>query len=175
MTRKEIRDRNLDCVDITFLWAFERYGYHYHYHVPDCKLVLFKANKLKRWSFAIANWDRTYEYWRRGRFTNKTITRTNLLRRQKLLRRREKRKRLDCIKSKIYFCSYEGEGKGFTQKKYANQILRGLLKKIFEQPGDIFCVEDNNKVHEKIDTWQNHGICDAVRLECHVYSIDWPP
>ena len=49
------------------------------------------------------------------------------------------------------------------------------LKEIFEQPGDFFCVEDNSKVHGKTDTRQNHGICNAVRLECHIYSIDWPP
>ena len=75
------------------------------------------------------------EYWRKGRFTDETITRTDLLRRRKLLRKRGERQRLDCIqftfhsghksvmawaaigynyKSKIYFVSYEGEGKGFT-------------------------------------------------------------
>ena len=80
------------------------------------------------------------EYWRKGRFTDETITRTDLLRRRKLLRKRGERQRLDCIqftfhsghksvmawaaigynyKSKIYFVSYEGEGKGFTQQKYA--------------------------------------------------------
>ena len=32
-------------------------------------------------------------------------------------------------KSKIYFCSYEGERKGFTQKKYADQILRALSRR----------------------------------------------
>ena len=36
-------------------------------------------------------------------------------------------------------------------------------------------MEDNSKVHGKTDTRQNHGICNAVRLECHIYSIDWPP
>ena len=78
-------------------------------------------------------------------------------------------------KSKIYFYLYEEKRKGFTQKKYADQILRGPLKEIFEQPGNFFCVEDNSKVHGKTDTRQNHGICNAVRLECHIYSIDWPP
>lgn len=31
-------------------------------------------------------------------------------------------------KSELYFVSYEGEGKGFTQKKYAEQILKALVK-----------------------------------------------
>lgn len=58
---KEIRKKfHLDCADITLLRAFQRHGYYYH--VPDCKLVISKANRLKRWSFAIANWDRTQEY-----------------------------------------------------------------------------------------------------------------
>ena len=68
------------------------------------------------------------------------------------------------VKSKIYFCSYEGEGKGFNQKKYADQILRGPLKEKIEQPGDFFCVEDNSKVHGKRDTRQSRGFCNAVRL-----------
>jgi len=195
LSLRQIREQfHLDCADITLLRAFQRHGYHYH--VPDCKPFISKANRLKRWSFAIANWDRTQEYWRRGRFTDETIARTNILRRRKVLRKRGERRRLDCIqftfhsghksvmawaaigygfKSKIYFCSYEGEGKGFTQRKYADQILRGPLKEIFEQPGDFFCVEDNSKVHGKVNTPQNHGLCNAVRLECHIYSIDWPP
>jgi hypothetical protein len=41
-------------------------------------------------------------------------------------------------KSPIYFVSYEGEGKGFTQEKYAKEILAGPIKEIFEQPGDFF-------------------------------------
>ena len=183
-----------DCSDRTLLRAFQRHGYHYH--IPDCKPFISKANKLKRWSFAIDNWDRPKDYWRKARFTDETITRTDLLRRRKLLRKRGERKRLDCIqftfhsghksvmawaaigygfKSKIYFCSYEGEGKGLNQQKYAEQILRGPLKEIFEQPGDFFCVEDNSKVHGKTDTPRNHGFCNAVRLECHIYSINWPP
>jgi hypothetical protein len=35
-------------------------------------------------------------------------------------------------KSPLYFCSYEGVGKGFTQNKYAEQILKGPLKELFE-------------------------------------------
>ncbi|RFU25235.1 hypothetical protein B7463_g11099, partial [Scytalidium lignicola] len=130
-----------------------------------------------------------------------------MLRRERLLRKRGERRRLDCIqftfhsghksimawaavgynfKSKLYFVSYEGEGKGFTQQKYAEQILRGPLKEIFEakaQPvkeifdisGDFFCVEDNSPVHGKKNTPKNKGFCNAVRLECHINSIDWPP
>jgi hypothetical protein len=53
--------------------------------------------------------------------------------------------------------------------------LKGPLREIFEQPGDFFCVEDNSNVHGKTDTKKNRGLCNAVRLECYIYSIDWPP
>jgi transposase len=193
---KEIRQQFnlLDCCDNTLLQALIRHGYHYH--TPDCKPVISKINRLKRWSFSIANYDRPLSYWRKGIYTDETITRTDLLRRQKLLRKRGERRRLDCIqftfhsshesvmawaaigygfKSPIYFISYEGEGKGFTQQKYNDQILRGPLKEIFETRGDFFCVEDNSKVHGKSDTKRNKGICNATRLECHIHSIYWPP
>lgn len=187
LSSKQIREKfHLDCCDQTLLKAFARHGYYYH--TPDCKPFISQENKLKRWSFAIENWDRSKEYWRRGRFTDETNTRTIFLRRKKILRKRGERRRLDCIqftfysshksvmawaaigynyKSQIYFVFYEGEGKGFTQQKYADQILRGPLKEIFEQPGDFFGVEDNSNVHRKKDTPQNHGLCNAIRLECH--------
>jgi hypothetical protein len=189
---KEIRQQfGLDYCDNTLLAAFARHGYHYH--PPYCKPFISKKNKLKRWTFSIENWDRPKEYWRRGIYTDETITRTDIHRRRRLLRARGERKRLDCIqftfhsghqsvmawaaigwnyKSPLCFVSYEGEGRGFTQQKYADQILRGSLKEIFEQPGDFFCVEDNRPVHGKSDTKKNHGICNGVRLECHIYSID---
>jgi transposase len=192
---KAIREHfNLDCCDNTLLAAFARNGYHYH--VPDCKPFLSKANKLKRFAFSIENWDRTVNYWRKGFYTDETIVRTDLLRRQRLLRKRGERRRLDCIqftfhsgyksimawavigynyKSPLYFISYEGEGRGFNQQKYTDQILLGPLKELFEQPGDFFCVEDNSKVHGKTDTKRNRGLCNAVRVECHIYSINWPP
>jgi WD40 repeat protein len=81
------------------------------------------------------------------------------------------------FKSPLYFCSYEGQGKGFTQKHYAEQILRGPLKELFEQPGhsDYFCVEDNSRVHGKYDTKRNGGLCNGIRIECRINSIKWPP
>jgi hypothetical protein len=79
------------------------------------------------------------------------------------------------FKSPLYFLSYEGEGKGFTQQKYAEQILNGPLKELFSQPGDFFCVEDNSRVHGKSNTRKNKGLCNAVRVECHIHSINWPP
>ena len=36
-------------------------------------------------------------------------------------------------------------------------------------------MEDNSNVHGKKDTTRNHGLCNAVRLECYIYSINWPP
>lgn len=50
-----------------------------------------------------------------------------------------------------------------------------MLKEIFEQPGDFFCVEDNSNVYGKTDTIKNRGLCNAVRLECYIYSIEWLP
>lgn len=90
LTLKQIREHfNLDCCDETILRAFMHYGYHYF--SPDCKPFISKTNKLKRWGFSIANWDQKKEYWRRERYTDETITRTDLLRRRKLLRKRGER------------------------------------------------------------------------------------
>ena len=93
---KEIREQfDLKCCDDTLLKVFTRHGYHYH--TPDCKPFISKKNQLKRWSFSIANWDRKVDYWRKGFYTNETITRTDILRRRRLLRKRGERRRLDCI------------------------------------------------------------------------------
>ena len=67
--------------------------------------------------------------------------------------------------------SMEGEGKGFTQKKYKTQILRGLLGEIctnkhgqkqslgaFCVDEDYFVVEDGSRVHGKKDTQKNQGL-----------------
>jgi hypothetical protein len=81
--------------DNTIAAAFARYGYHYH--TPDCKPFLSKATKLKRWTFSIQNWDRPKEYWRRGLYCDESTVQTNTHQRQKLLRKRGERRRLDCI------------------------------------------------------------------------------
>lgn len=86
------------------------------------------------------------------------------------------------------FLSTEREGKGFTQRKYEAPILRGLLGEIciekysqkqslgaFYVDGDCFVVEDGSKVHGKKDTKKNGGLYNNVRVECFIYSIDWPP
>lgn len=81
MSLRQIREQfHLDCTDKTLLAAFTRYGYHYH--TPDCKPFKFETNRLKRWTFSIENWDRPKEYWRKGRFTDETITKTHILRRR---------------------------------------------------------------------------------------------
>jgi hypothetical protein len=92
------------------------------------------------------------------------------------------------FKSRIVFLSTEGEGKGFTQAKYEAQILRGLLAEICMDKrtsqgrrlgdfcvNDYFVVEDNSRVHGKVDTKRNRGLCNQARVECFIYSIDWPP
>jgi hypothetical protein len=90
------------------------------------------------------------------------------------------------FKSRLIFLSTEGEGKGFTQKKYEEQILRGLLGDICKEKQarhigdfctdeDYFVVEDGSRVHGKKDTKKNQGLCNKARVECFIYSIDWPP
>jgi hypothetical protein len=185
--------------------ALARFGYHHH--IPDCKPYLTHEQQLKRWAFAIANWDRTKEYWRRGFYYDETTVQSTLRRRLKILRKRGERRRLDCIqfkfhsgrtsihcaavigynfKSRLIVLSTEGEGKGFTQKAYEEQVLRGLLGEICKEKnsrylGDFctgetyFVVEDGSRVHGKKDTKENKGLCNKARVECFIYSIDWPP
>ena len=89
-------------------------------------------------------------------------------RRLKILRKRGERRLLDCIhfkftsgrtslhyaatigynfKSKLVFLSIEGEGKSFTQKKYEEQVLRGLLGDIHKEKHgqniEAFCTEED--------------------------------
>lgn len=182
---------------LTLLRAWQRWGYHHH--TPDTKPFLSTAQKLARYTFAIENYDRPVTYWRKGIYTDETITRTNLKRRVKVLRTRGERRRLDYIqftfnsgrdsimcwaaigynfKSQLYFVSMDGDGKGFTQKKYEEQILRGPLKDIFadgeRQSQGFFCVEDGSRVHGLKDTKRNKGLCNATRVECHIYTLPWP-
>jgi hypothetical protein len=90
------------------------------------------------------------------------------------------------FKSKIIFLSTEGEGKGFTQKKYEDQILHGLLGDIcqdkhaqsirsFYIDNDYFVVKDGSRVHGKKDTKKNKGLCNKAQVKYFIYSIDWPP
>ena len=73
------------------------------------------------------------------------------------------------FKSKIVFLSTKGEEKGFTQRKYEDQILRGLLGDIcrdkhaqsigsFCTDNDYFIIEDRSRVHSKKDTKKNKGL-----------------
>ena len=75
--------------------AWARWGYHYH--TPDSKPFLLKEQKLKRFIFALKNWDRPLSYWRKGIYTDESTTRTNTRRRVKVLRKRGERRRLDCV------------------------------------------------------------------------------
>ena len=40
---------------------------------------------------------------------------------------------------------------------------------------DYFVVEDGSKVYGKKNTKGNQGLCNKARVECFIYSIDWPP
>jgi hypothetical protein len=80
------------------------------------------------------------------------------------------------FKSELYFVNMDGQGKGFTQKKYEEQILRGPLAGIFKERYDFFCVEDGSKVHGLKDTQGNKGLCNATRLEFFINTLrNWPP
>ncbi len=79
--------------------------------------------------------------------------------------------------------STEGEGKGFTQKKYKERILRGLLGEICQEKNgryigdfctgkDYFVVEDGSRIHGKKDKKRNKGLCNEARVECFIYSIN---
>jgi len=86
------------------------------------------------------------------------------------------------------FLSIKGEGKGFIQRKYEVQILRGLLVEIYTEKysqkqslgafcvdEDYFVIEDGSKVHGKKDIKKNMGLCNKARVKCFIYLIDWPP
>lgn len=157
----------IQACDNTLLAAFARHGYHYH--VPDCKPFLSKATKLKRWIFSIKHYDRPKSWWRRGLYCDETTIQTAIHRRQRILRKRGERRRLDCIqftfrsgrnsihgwaaigynfKSSFLFLSTKGQGKGFTQAKYEAQVLRGELGEICLQKHTVkeslgeFCCDD---------------------------------
>ena len=81
--------------------------------------------------------------------------------------------------------STKGEGKGFTQKKYEDQILQELLADICKErqalkqrlrafctKKDYFVIEDGNRVHEKKDTKKNQGLCNKAQMKCFIYSLD---
>jgi transposase len=186
------RIHGIKASDNTILAAFARRGYHHH--IPNCKPFLSDTAKRKRWTFLIANWDRPKEYWRKGLYYDETIIQSNMRRRLKILRKKGERRRLDCIqfkftsgrtsihcaavigynfKSKLVILSMDGQGKGFTQKKYEEQILRGLLGDICKEKysqnlgafcidEDYFVVEDGSRVHGKKDTRKNQGLCNKA-------------
>ena len=82
------------------------------------------------------------------------------------------------FKSKLVIITKELDQKGFNQKAYERQILRGELiniaraKKIGKRRSEFFCVKDNSKVHGKKTTKGNKGLCNSARLECEIYLID---
>ena len=84
------------------------------------------------------------------------------------------------FKSNLIILTNETDAKGFTQKAYKCQILQGELadivktKKMGKGYSDFFCVKDNSKTHGKKDTRWNKDLCNKARVECFIYSIDWP-
>ncbi|RFU24118.1 hypothetical protein B7463_g12221, partial [Scytalidium lignicola] len=87
MSPKQIKKEfNLNVFRNTLLKALARFGYHYY--IPDYKPRTSAKNRLLRWIFSIVNWDRPLWYWKNGIYTDETIIRTDMLRRQRLLRAR---------------------------------------------------------------------------------------
>jgi hypothetical protein len=70
------------------------------------------------------------------------------------------------FKSNLIILTNETDAKGFTQKAYEHQILRGELadiaktKRMGKGYSDFFCMEDNSKVHGKKDTQWNKDLCN---------------
>ncbi len=85
------------------------------------------------------------------------------------------------FKSNLVILTSEKDAKGFTQGAYEHQILCGELadiakvKKMGKGHSDFFCVEDNSPVHRKKSTRRNRDLCNKARVECFIYSLDWPP
>jgi transposase len=83
--------------------------------------------------------------------------------------------------SKLIIVGKEVDTKGFNQKAYKYQILRGELaqlariKRIGPKSSEFFCIEDNSKVYRKKTTKRNQSLYNKARLEYRIYSIDWPP
>jgi hypothetical protein len=81
------------------------------------------------------------------------------------------------FKSKLIIVTKETDTKGFNQRAYEHQILRGELarlagmKKMGPKQSEYFCIEDGSKVHGKKTTKKNQGLCNKARLECGIYSI----
>lgn len=179
----------------TLVRAWARQGYYYH--TPDSKLFLNKNQKRQHFIFAIKHQDYSADYQRNGIYTDECIACTNLRRRVKVLRKRGKRRRLDCVqftfnsgrdfviyqtiirynfKSQLYFVNTKGQGKGFTQKKYKEQVLKGPLVGIFEyrHSQGFFCIEDRSRVYSLKDTRGNSGLCNPTRIKCYINTlIDW--
>jgi hypothetical protein len=194
-----IKHFKLECSTTTLFRALDRRGFHKH--VPEMKEWIPPKTKEERFGFAKKHKTKTKRFWRRGIYTNESTFNTRILRRLKIWRKKGERQRLDCIqfkfhsgrqsvsawaaigynfKSKLVIITKQLDQKGFNQKAYERQILRGELaniaraKKMGKGHSEFFCVEDNSKVHGKKTTRGNKGLCNAARLECGIYSIDWP-
>jgi hypothetical protein len=158
--------------------------------------------KEERLKFATRLAKKPKTFWRKGIYTDESTFNTRILRRLKVWRKQGERQRLDCIqfkfhsgrrsfqawgaigyrfKSKLIVVSKEVDTKGFNQKGYKRQILyRELahvagIKKIGSKHSEFFCIEGNSKVYSKKTTARNRGLYNQARLECGIYSIDWPP
>lgn len=71
----------------------------------------------------------------------------------------------------------DGQGKGFIQKKYEKQILKGSLYEIFEERHfqGFFYIEDGSRIYGLKDIQRNKGLCNAIRIKCHINTIfNWP-
>lgn len=186
----------LSCSEKTLSRKLHELGYHRH--VPETKPFISPINKLKRIAFAREHVNKPNWFWRHGVYTDECTASSQLKRRQLVWRQRGERHRLDCVqftfhsgrtsvsiwgaigynfKSNLYLIDTSS---GWNQKAYEHDILRGELAAIAREMklkgrSEFFCVEDGSYVHGRKDTKKNGGICNKARLECHIYSLDWPP
>ena len=201
MTLDEIIEHfDLKCSIYTLLRKLSQIGYHLH--IPETKEFLSAKQKELRLQFATKYLRRRKYFWRHGIYADESTFNTQMMRRLRIWRKRGERYRLDCIqftfhsgrasfmawaaigynfKSNLKILTNEKDAKGFNQKAYEHQILRGELadiaktKRMGKGYSDFFCVEDNSRAHGKKGTKQNGNLCNKARIECFIYSIDWPP
>jgi len=86
----------------------------------------------------------------------------------------------------LLFYRLKEKGKGLYKRSTRNRFCGAFLGEICIEKngwyiGDFctgeryFVVEDGSRVHGKKDTKGNQGLCNKVRVECFIYSIDWLP
>ena len=171
-----IKKFDLKCSPSTLCCALTKHGFHMQ--TPKMKEWLLLKVKAQRLAFAKLYKGKKKQFWRRDIYTDESTPNTRILRRLKLWQRKRDRHCLDCIqfkfhlgrksfmaqgaigfkfKSRLIILTLEKDSKGFNQKAYERQILRGELgniakrEKVSSKRHGFFRVEDNSKVYKRKD------------------------